>query len=221
MIPPDANADFVCQMEEVLTTYQRPFNPRHPVVCMDESPCQLIGETRKPFTDSHGIEHVDYEYVRKGVVSIFMAFEPLAGKRLVRARDRHTARDWVAFMQEVAENYPEAEQITVVMDNLSTHKKASFYKFLPPDKARALAEMFEFVYTPKHGSWLNIAEIELRVLNKQCLKRRMPSKEELLDQITAWESQRNNAISTVDWQFSVDNARVKLKRLYPDVLGGS
>jgi hypothetical protein len=221
VIPPEADADFVCQMEEVLSVYHRPFDAENPVICMDESPCQLVGETRQPFTDSRGAEHVDYEYVRKGVVSIFAALEPLAGKRLIRVRDHHKAEDWVEFMQEVAEGYQQARRITVVMDNLSTHKKGSFYKFLPPDQARALAEKFEFVYTPKHGSWLNIAEIELQVLKRQCLSRRLDSKETMMEQVNAWQQHRNNQIKTVDWQFSIEDARVKLKRLYPTILGGA
>lgn len=218
MIPPEANAEFVCRMEEVLSVYQRPFNAKNPVICMDESPNQLIGEAREPFVDQQGIEHRDYEYVRKGVVSIFAALEPLAGKRLIRIRDRHKAEDWVAFMQELIGNYPDAERITVVLDNLSTHKKSSFYKYLPPHEARAIAEKLELVYTPKHGSWLNIAEIELQVLKKQCLSKRIAKKETLVEHVQAWQNQRNDEVKTVDWQFSIDDARIKLKRLYPGIL---
>ena len=218
MIPPEANAEFVCQMEEVLAVYHRPYDARYPVVCMDESPCQLIGETRKPFIDSQGVEHRDYEYVRKGVVSIFAALEPLAGRRLIRIKDRHRSEEWVAFMLEVADNYPDAERITIVLDNLSTHKKSSFYKSLSPQKARVLAERFQLVYTPKHGSWLNIAEIELQVLKKQCLSRRISERKTLIEQIDVWQRDRNNQIRTVDWQFSIEDARVKLKRLYPNIL---
>ena len=218
MIPPEANADFVYQMEEVLAVYHRPYNPDFPVVCMDESPCQLIGETRKPFIDSKGVEHRDYEYVRKGTVSIFAALEPLAGRRLIRVRDRHKSEDWVIFMREIAENYPDAKRITIVLDNLSTHKKSTFYKFLTPEKAREMAEKFEFVYTPKHGSWLNIAEIELQVLKKQCLSGRVPEKDTLSEKINVWQKERNDQIKTVDWQFSIEDARIKLKRLYPNIL---
>lgn len=219
MIPPEANAEFVCQMEEVLSVYQRPYDARNPVICMDESPNQLVGDAHKPFTDQKGVEHRDYEYVRKGVVSIFVALEPLAGKRLIRIRDRHTARDWVAFIQELVEGYPEAKRITIVLDNLSTHKKSSFYKHLAPQEARSLAEKIDLVYTPKHGSWLNIAEIELQVLKKQCLAKRIPEKEILIEHIEAWQNERNNQIRKVDWQFTIDDAREKLKRLYPNILG--
>lgn len=221
MIPPKANAEFVCRMEKVLAVYHRPYDARFPVVCMDESRCHLVGEAREPFFDSHGVEHIDYEYVRKGVVSIFAALEPLAGTRLIRVRDRHTAEDWVAFMQEVAGNYPQAERITVVLDNLATHKDSSFYKFMPPQLAGILSDKFEFVYTPKHGSWLNIAEIELQVLHKQCLSRRIADKKTMVGQIEAWQQERNNQTRTVDWQFSVDDARGKLKRLYPSILSVS
>ncbi len=215
MIPEDANAEFVCAMEEVLEVYHRPYDPMHPVVCMDESPCQLIGEARKPFRDSNGVEHVDYEYVRNGVASVFSALEPLAGQRLIRVRDSHKTEDFVDFMGEIAAMYPLANKITVVMDNLSTHKKSGFYKCLPPQAAKELADRFDFVFTPKHGSWLNMAEIELRILKKQCLGKRMPDKQTMEDQIAAWTADKNNTAKKTDWQFTIEDARIKLKRLYP------
>lgn len=215
MIPEDANAEFVFAMEQVLEVYHRPYDPLHPVVCMDESPCQLIGETRRPFRDSHGVEHADYEYVRKGVASVFAAVEPLAGQRLIRVRDRHKGEDFTAFMAELSAMYPQARKITVVMDNLATHKKSNFYNSLPPQEAKAMADRFEFVYTPKHGSWLNIAEIELRILKKQCLGKRMPDKETMEEQIAAWVADKNNNAKKVEWQFTIEDARTKLKRLYP------
>jgi transposase len=217
MIPEEANAEFVCAMEQVLEVYQRPYDPSNPVVCMDESPCQLIGETRKPFRDTHGVEHADYEYVRNGVASVFVAFEPLAGRRMIHLRDTHKGEDFTAFMREVARMHPQVAKVTVVLDNLSTHKKSIFYNYLPPQEAKALADRFEFVYTPKHGSWLNMAEIELRILKKQCLSRRMPDKETMQEQIKAWAADRNNKAEKADWQFSIDQARIKLKRLYPKV----
>lgn len=217
MIPEEANAEFVCAMEQVLQVYQRPYDPSNPVVCMDESPCQLIGETRKPFRDAHGVEHADYEYVRNGVASVFVAFEPLAGRRLIRVRDTHKGEDFVAFMREVARMHPQAAKVTVILDNLSTHKKSAFYNFLPPQDAKALADRFEFVYTPKHGSWLNMAEIELRILKKQCLSKRMPDKETMQEQVEAWVADKNNKAEKADWQFTIDKARTKLKRLYPKV----
>jgi transposase len=215
VIPEDANAEFVCAMEEVLAVYHLPYDPLSPVVCMDESPCQLIGEARKPFRDSQGAQRVDYEYVRNGVVSVFAAFEPLGGKRLIRVRDAHKTADFVSFMQEIAAMYPLASRITVVLDNLSTHKKSGFYKFLPPKEAKELADRFEFVFTPKHGSWLNMAEIELRVLKQQCLGKRMPDKATMEAQIEAWAKDKNNTAKKADWQFSLDDARIRLKRLYP------
>lgn len=218
MIPEENNAEFVCQMEEVLAVYQRPYDPLHPVVCMDESPSQLIGEARSPFRDSKGVEHVDYEYRRNGTVSIFAALEPLAGRRMIQVKDSHKAEDWVDFMRDLEAQYPQVETITVVLDNLSIHKKAHFYKFIEPAQARALVEKFRFVYTPVHGSWLNIAEIELRMLKQQCLARRMPDKQTIEDQIKAWATDKNNKQVKVDWQFSIDQARTKLKRLYPRFL---
>jgi hypothetical protein len=215
MIPPDENADFVCQMEQVLDVYHRPYDPLHPVVCMDESPTQLIGETRRPYIDQHGVQREDYEYRREGVASIFMAVEPLTGDQTVEARDSHTAKDYAVFMEKVAAKYPEATTVTIVQDNLSTHKASAFYQCFPPEKAKALVDKFRFVYTPKHGSWLNIAEIALNVLMNQCLNRRMPDKETMKEQIEAWLKDRDAKKKPIDWQFGITDARAKLKRLYP------
>ena len=172
MIPPDQNGSFVANMEMVLDVYERPFDPLHPIICMDESPKQLISETRKPIPAAPGrSDKYDYEYKRCGVSNIFLACEPLAGKRMIKITDRRTALDWASFIEEIAAQYEQAEKITLVMDNLNTHNAGSFYEKFPPEKAKSLWDRFEFVHTPKHGSWLNIAEIELNVLWGQCLKR--------------------------------------------------
>ena len=215
MIPPEENAEFVCQMEQVLDVYHRPYDPQHPVICMDESPSQLIGETRKPYIDGKGGKKQDYEYVRNGVVSIFMAVEPLTGNQVVEARDSHTSKDYVMFLEKLAAQYPNSHKITLVQDNLSTHKPYAFYKFFAPDKARSLVEKFNFVYTPKHGSWLNMAEIALNVLKKQCLNRRMPDKQTMQEQIEAWLKDQQRKKKPIEWQFDIDDARAKLKNLYP------
>nr|CBX28556.1 hypothetical protein N47_G38800 [uncultured Desulfobacterium sp.] len=172
IIPPEHNGSFVANMEMVLDVYKRPIDPKNPVVCMDESPKQLIAETKVPIPASPGVvAKYDYEYSRCGVCNIFLACEPLAGKRMVKITERKTKLDWASFVEEIAEQYERAEKITLVMDNLNTHKPGSLYETFPPDKAKALWDRFEFVYTPKHGSWLNMAEIELNVLTGQCLKR--------------------------------------------------
>lgn len=216
VIPPKANGEFVARMEHVLDVYKRPYDPMHPVVCMDESPRQLIRETRLPLPGRPGaVERFDYEYERCGVCSIFMAVEPLAGKRIVKVKVRRTKKDWALFLNGVAHRYCEAEKITLVMDNLNTHSPGSFYETLPPVLAKALWDRFEFVYTPKHGSWLNIAEIEINVLIRQCLGRRIDTLDEMQAVTHAWEKHRNNAKSHIDWQFTSGDARIKLKRLYP------
>ena len=172
MIPPEQNGSFVAHMEMVLDVYRRPMDPRYPVVCMDESPKQLIAETKTPVSASPGRPaKYDYEYKRCGMCNIFLACEPLVGKRIVKITERKTRKDWAIFLQDIAKQYPEAEKITLVMDNFVTHTPGSFYETLPPDNAKALWDRFEFVYTPKHGSWLNMAEIELNVLIGQCLNR--------------------------------------------------
>ena len=203
-------------MEMVLDVYKRPFDPFHPVVCMDESPKQLIGETRKPIPASPGqLERHDYEYQRFGMCNVFLAFEPLAGKRMVKITEKKTGQDWALFLEEIAKKYESAEKITLVMDNYGTHVPGSLYKTFPPEKARSLWEKFEFVYTPKHGSWLNIAEIELNVINSQCLNRRIDDIGIVTKEVEAWQKFRNNKNAKVNWQFTTQDARIKLSRLYP------
>jgi len=216
LIPPDHNGSFVANMEKVLDVYKRPYDPLHPIVCMDESPKQLIGEKKVPIPSSKGQpEKHDYEYIRCGVCNIFIACEPLAGKRMVTITERKTKRDWAIFLEEIAEQYKEAEKITLVMDNLNTHEPGSLYESFPPVKAKALWDRFEFVYTPKHGSWLNMAEIELNVLTGQCLNRRIENIEEVRKEASAWQEHRNNKNAKVNWHFTTENARIKLLRLYP------
>jgi len=203
-------------MERVLDVYKRPYDPRYPVVCMDESPKQLIGETRIPIPASRGIPaRHDYEYRRCGMCNIFLACEPLAGKRMVAITGRKTKQDWAYFLQEIVGQYNSADKITLVMDNLNTHTPGSFYETFPPDKAKALWDKFEFVYTPKHGSWLNMAEIELNVLTGQCLNRRIDDVKVIIKETRAWQDLRNNKNAKINWQFQIENARIKLSRLYP------
>ncbi|HOZ43317.1 MAG TPA: IS630 family transposase [Methanoculleus sp.] len=216
VIPPEQNGDFVAQMERVLDIYKRPLDPRHPVVCMDESPRQLISETRTPIPCLPGQPaRYDYEYRRCGTCNIFLACEPLAGKRIVEVTERRTRQDWAQFLKVIADHYSEAEKITLVMDNLNTHTPGSFYETFPPEVAKALWDRFELIYTPKHGSWLNIAEIELSVLSAQCLNRRIAHIESAQSEVKAWEKARNSKITRVNWQFTKDDARVRLARLYP------
>jgi hypothetical protein len=208
-------------MEDVLEVYQRPYDPRRPVVCFDEQSKQLIRETRTPVPAAPGRpQRVDYEYERNGTANLFMVFEPLAGKRRVKVTDRRTARDFAEVLRGLAESYPLAEKIVLVMDNLNTHKPASLYEAFPPDVARRVWERLEVHYTPKHGSWLNMAETELGVMTKQCLNRRIPEKDILVHEVAAWEQTRNTARCRVDWQFTTHDARIKLKRLYPSIQHG-
>ena len=203
-------------MEKVLEIYKRPYDNRFPVVCMDESPKQLIRETRLPVSMSPGMPaRYDYEYERCGVCNIFMAGEPLAGKRMVRVTERRTKRDWAQFVKEIAEQYPQAERITLVMDNLSTHKPGALYESFSPEEAKRLWDRFDFVFTPKHGSWLNVAEIELNVLNGQCLNRRIDEIEIVRQEAQAWQEYRDSLEAKVNWQFTNEDARIKLQRLYP------
>ena len=203
-------------MERVLDVYKRPFDSQHPVICMDESPKQLISETRLsiPCTPGYPARH-DYEYRRCGTCNIFIACEPLAGKRLVKITNRRTKQDWAEFLRDIAAQYEDADTITLVMDNLNTHGPGSLYETYPPGIAKALWDRFEFVYTPKHGSWLNMAEIELSVLTSQCLDRRIDSIEVVQREVKAWEESRNNKDSRINWQFTTEDARVKPSRLYP------
>lgn len=203
-------------MEMVLDVYKRPFDKQYPVICMDESPKQLIAETRVPIQASPGqpARH-DYEYRRCGVCNIFMACEPLSGKRMVAVTKRKTKRDWACFIERIADQYEAAEKITLVMDNLNTHVPGSFYEMFLPEKAKALWDRFEFVYTPRHGSWLNMAEIELNVITGQCLNRRIDNIEIVRKEARAWQESRNNKNAKVNWQFTTKDARIKLSRLYP------
>ena len=216
-IPPDQNASFVANMEDILEVYSRPYNKDYPVVCMDESSVQLIGEVQEPIKAKPGHPNLkDDEYVRYGVASIFIEVEPLGGKREVKITDQRTRVDWAYFIKEMLENrYPQSKKVVLVMDNLNTHNIASLYTAFEPEVAKKLADRLEIHYTPKHGSWLNIAEIELSVLKGQCLNRRIPKMEQLKSEVKAWNINRNNNQAKVDWQFTNDDARIKLKRLYP------
>lgn len=218
MIPPEQNGGFVANMEMVLDVYKRPFDIHYPVVCMDESPRQLIDETKVAIPASPGqpVKH-DYEYKRCGVCNIFLACEPLAGKRIVTVSERRTKQDWSYFLEEIADHYQRAEKIILVMDNLNTHTAGSLYETFKPEKAKALLDRFEFVYTPKHGSWLNVAEIELNVLIGQCLNRRIGDIEIVRKEVRAWQESRNNKTAKVKWHFTTEDARIKLSRLYPTI----
>ena len=203
-------------MEMILDIYKQPYNPKIPVVCMDESPKQLIRETKHPIKARPGsLEKFDYEYVRCGVCNIFLASEPLAGKRYVKITERKTKTDWAYFIEEIARKYPNAEKIILIMDNYSTHKGGSLYEAFEPEKAKKLWDRFQFVYAPRHGSWLNMAETELNVLNGQCLNRRIDKITTIAKECEAWQNNRNNKNAEINWQFTTENARIKLKRLYP------
>ena len=205
-------------MEMVLDVYKRPYNLQFPVVCMDESPKQLIGETKTPVKAKPGrLARHDYEYKRNGMCNIFMACEPLKGKRLVKITKRKTKKDWAHFLDDIALAYQGAEKITLVMDNLNTHVPGALYETFNPEKAKDLWNKFEFVYTPKHGSWLNMAKIELNVLIGQCLGRRIDNIEEVERETAAWQAYRNNKDARVNWQLTTDDSRVKLSRLYPTI----
>jgi len=207
-------------MEDVLDVYKRPYDPDFPLVCMDEMNKQLTKETLKPRQTKPGIPtRYDYEYERRGVCNVFMFFEPFKGKRHVRVTQRRTKVDWAIQIKDLLDNqYPQAKKVVLVMDNLNTHKGASLYEIFPPEEARRLFERLEIHHTPKHGSWLNIAEIELRVLSGQCLNRRIPDIPTLEQEIKEWQNQRDCLNAKVDWQFSNEDARIRLKRLYPTLL---
>lgn len=203
-------------MEQVLSVYKRAYNPLRPVVCMDETPRQLIAETRLPEAASPGVpRRYDYEYKRRGTYNIFMAREPLGGKRFTGTTQSKTKQDWARFIQKIAMEYPQAERITLVMDNLNTHAPGSLYETFAPEEAKALVDRFEWIYAPKHGSWLNMAEIEINVMIRQCLSRRIAELATAEQEIKAWENSRNTAECVINWQFSTETARIKLKRLYP------
>jgi hypothetical protein len=218
-IPPDQNASFVAAMEDVLEVYARPYDPKLPVVCMDESSIQLIGEVSDPIPAAPGHPKlVDDEYVRNGVASIFLEVEALGGKRAVKITETRTRVDWAHFIKEMLqERYADATKVVLVMDNLNTHSIASLYTAFPPKEAKSLADRLEIHHTPKHGSWLNIAEIELSVLKRQCLAGRIADIEIMRAEVKAWNKERNNQKNRVDWQFTTEDARIKLKRLYPRV----
>ena len=217
VIPRQENSAFVAAMEDVLDVYQRRRDPMRPLVCMDESTKQLIKETREPQPTEPGRPaRVDYEYERNGTANMFMMFAPLEGWRHVKITDRHTAVDYAHALKDLSDiHFPDVEQIVLVQDNLNTHKLASLYEAFPPAEARRLVERFEWHYTPRHGSWLDMAESELGVLATQCLDRRIPDKRTLTNKISAWETDRNANRAKADWQFTTNDARIKLKRLYP------
>jgi len=219
VIPPHQSSHFVAAMEQVLDVYKRPYNIARPIICMDESPKQLIKETRQPISMSPGLEKkYDYEYTRCGVCNVFMVNEPLAGKRYVKVTDQKTKNDWALLIREIADNlYVDAEIITLVMDNLATHTAAALYETFEPVEAKRIWDRFEFIYTPKHGSWLNMAEIELNVMNKQCLSRRIDNKKTIQNEVKAWQKHRNNKDAKINWQFTTKDARIKLNRLYPSI----
>ncbi len=204
-------------MEEVLDLYEKPYDSHRPLVCMDETSKQLVSDVQTPLPPQPGqTARQDYEYERQGVCNLFIGFEPLQSQRHVQVTNQRTAVDWAHFMQDLAEmHYPDAEKIVVVMDNLNTHGPGSFYEAFPPAEAKRLAARFEFHYTPKHGSWLNMAEIELSALSRMCLDRRIPDQATLTREVSAWESERNAKSVTVEWRFTTDDARIKLKKLYP------
>lgn len=203
-------------MEQVLDVYKRPYDARFPVICMDESPRQLIEDIKTPIVAGPGRpRRHDYEYKRCGTCNVFMANEPLAGRRMVEVTERKTKVDWAHFVQKIAARYADAQRITLVMDNLNTHAPGSLYEAFEPDQAKALWDRFEFIFTPKHGSWLNMAEIELNVLIGQCLNRRMADIDLVRSEVRAWETDRNRRSSEVNWRFTNKDARIKLKRLYP------
>lgn len=206
-------------MEDILDVYTRPYDPRFPVLGMDELSKQLVAETRTPQPVAPGQPaRFDSEYQRNGVRNLFVAVEPLAGYRCVQVTERRTRREWALFLRKLAEEvYASAERIVVVLDNLNTHGPASFYEAFPPAEARHLTQRFEFHHTPRHGSWLNVAEIELSILARQCLTRRIPAAETLEREVAAWVADRNSATSTIDWRFTTEDARIKLKRLYPSL----
>ena len=206
-------------MEDVLDVYQRPEDPKVPQVCVDETSRQLIGEVRAPLPTRRGqIAKQDAEYVRNGTVNLFMATEPLAGKRQVKVTDRRKRTDWALFIKELLTGpYSHAQKVVLVLDNLNTHSTGSLYEAFPPEEARALAQRLEIHYTPKHGSWLNMAETELSVLTRQCLNMRIPTKAQMKKHVQAWVERRNRAKVRIDWRFTTADARIKLRKLYPSL----
>ena len=206
-------------MEDVLEVYKRPYNPHVPMVCLDETSKQLIGEVATPTPVAPGqVVHYDYEYVRNGVANLFMIFEPLAGKRTVEVTERRTKKDYAECLRKISDDmHPDAQKIVLVQDNLNTHTLASLYEAFDPAQAKRLADRFELHYTPKHGSWLDMAEIELSILGRQCLSRRIDNVDELRREVKAWEVARNASQAKVNWQFRTEDARIKLNKLYPSI----
>jgi hypothetical protein len=217
VIPPEASAEFVFAMEQTLDLYQQAYNPQEPLVCFDETSKQLIAETRMPLPMQPGEPlRYDTEYERRGTANLFMFFEPLANWRHVEVTDRRTMIDFASCMKALVDDfYPEVDVIHVVLDNLNTHKLASLYEAFSPEEAHRMVQRLRFHHTPKHGSWLNMAEIELSILSRQTLAERIADRESLEREIQAWEKGRNDANATIDWQFTTKDARIKLKRLYP------
>jgi hypothetical protein len=214
---PQANAEFVWHMEDVLDVYQRPVDTKRPVICLDETSRQVLADVRAPLpvTPGHPTRH-DPEYARAGVINCFLVTEPLRGWRQVRVSQRRTRLDFAHCIKELVEvHYPQAERLVLVMDQLNTHSPASLYEAFPPAEAKRLADKLEIHYTPKHGSWLNMAEIELSVLQRQCLDRRLGTRATLEHHVAAWVAARNTAVMGIDWHFTTSDARIKLKRLYP------
>lgn len=210
----------MAQLEQVLQVYARPYDPKQPVLCMDEQPKQLIREAHRPITTSSGEQHIDHEYIREGVCELWMFTEPLGGWRDVRVTNRRTTIDWAQQVKMLVDDprYAQAERITLVCDNLNTHKLASLYEAFAPAEALRIANRIELIHTPRHGSWLNIAECELSVLSRQCLGRRIADVTTIRRQVQPWSAQRNTHQTGVDWQFTTANARTKLKRLYPKII---
>jgi hypothetical protein len=217
VIPPRKSAAFVWRMEQILDLYEEPYDPSRPVVCFDERPCQLVGEVREPLPTKPGaIERFDSEYERGGVCWVLMSFEPLSGWRELVVTERRRKREFALAMRRLLEErYPRAQKVRVVLDNLSTHTAAAFYETFPAEVARDLTRRIEFVYTPVHGSWLNMVEVEISVLVRQCLKRRLPDIETLDREARAWCTERNGLGASVDWRFRTEDARAKLRSLYP------
>ena len=221
-IPPQQDARFVACMEDVLEVYARPYDPEHPLVCLDEGAKQLLGEARAPLAMKPGQPlRSDNEYERHGTCALFMLFEPLAAKRFVQVKERRTSLDYAQVVKWLCDElYPEALKIILVQDNLNTHGPHALYQAFAPQEARRLCERIEWHFTPKHGSWLNMAELELSVLARQCLQERMETQDNLAHQVQAWQNRRNLTATRVNWHFTTQDARIKLRRLYPQLLHG-
>lgn len=219
MLPKAGDADFVCAMEDVLEVYTRPYNPEEPLVCVDETTKQLVADVTPPLPMQPGQPvREDYEYERCGTANLFMVCEPLAGRRHLKVTERRTSADFAELLRELSDvHYPQAKKIVLVMDNLNTHKLSVLYQVFPPEEARRIGQRFEVHYTPKHASWLNMAECELSVLSRQCLDQRIDSPARLTEEVGCWEHERNAQAVRIDWRFTTPDARIKLKRLYPEL----